>query len=136
MPRWLIYALASMLMWGMWAFLVKVDSGKLNPAQLQVLFVVGMLPLLVAALAHNTWRVQTDRLGIFFGLLNGVLATVGMLAFYAAMAKGKASIVGPLTALFPLFTVAGAVLFLHERLSRAQLAGVVFALAAIVVFAQ
>ena len=64
------------------------------------------------------------------------LATVGMLAFYAAMAKGKASIVGPLTALFPLFTVAGAVLFLHERLSRAQLAGVVFALAAVVVFAQ
>jgi len=136
LPRWLIYALASTLMWGIWAFVVKIDSGRLNPAQLQVLFVVGMFPLLLAALARNRWRVDKDRLGIFYGVLNGVLATVGMLAFYAAMAKGKASVVGPLTALFPLFTVAGAVALLHERLNRVQVAGVVVALAAIAVFAQ
>jgi len=92
--------------------------------------------MLLAALARNRWRVDKDRLGIFYGVLNGVLATVGMLAFYAAMAKGKASVVGPLTALFPLFTVAGAVALLHERLNRVQVAGVVVALAAIAVFAQ
>lgn len=121
--------------WGLWAFLVKVASPHLNPFQMQALFVAGMLPVIALALARTRLTIQTDRLGALYGILNGVLATLGMLAFYAALEKGKVSIVGPVTALFPLVTVAGSMLILHERLNAVQCVGIVFALAAILLFA-
>jgi uncharacterized membrane protein len=64
--------------------------------------------------------------------LNGVFTGLGMLAYYAALARGQASIVGPFTALFPLLTVALAFAFLRERINRVQAAGMILALAAIV----
>jgi transporter family protein len=135
LPKWLWLALMSTFWWGLWAFLVKLASAHLNPFQMQALFVAGMAPLLATVLARSRRSVQTDRLGVFYGVLNGVLATLGMLAFYAAMEKGKASVVGPVTALFPIVTVAGSMLILNERLNAVQGAGVALAIAAILLFA-
>ncbi len=132
-PKWLWLALMSTFWWGLWAFLVKLGSSRLDSFQLQALFVVGMLPLIV--LARRGPVLKGDGLGIIYGVLNGVLATMGMLAFYAAMERGRASIVGPVTALFPIVTVIGSTLFLHERLNRVQCVGVGLALAAILLFA-
>lgn len=134
-PKWLWFALMAMFWWGLWAFLVKLASDHLDPFQLQALFVAGMMPLITLALVRTRLAVQTDRLGAFYGILNGVLATLGMLAFYAAMEKGKASVVGPVTALFPIVTVVGSMAFLNERLNAVQGAGICFALAAILLFA-
>jgi bacterial/archaeal transporter family protein len=134
-PNWLWLALMSTCSWGLWAFLVKVASPHLNPFQMQALFVAGMLPVIALALARTRLAVQTDRVGALYGILNGVLATLGMLAFYAALEKGKVSVVGPVTALFPIVTVAGSMLILHERLNAVQCVGIGFALAAILLFA-
>lgn len=134
-PKWLWLALMSTFWWGLWAFLVKLGSGRLDPFQLQALFVAGMMPLMVLVIARRGPALKADRLGIVYGVLNGVLATLGMLAFYAAMERGRASIVGPVTALFPIVTVAGSMLMLHERLNAVQCAGVCCALAAILLFA-
>jgi transporter family protein len=134
-PKWLWLALMSTFWWGLWAFLVKLGSGRLDPFQLQVLFVVGMMPLMALVSARRGLTLKADRVGIAYGVLNGALATLGMLAFYAAMERGKASIVGPVTALVPIVTVAGSTLFLHEHLNRVQYAGVALALAAILLFA-
>jgi bacterial/archaeal transporter family protein len=134
-PKWLWLALLSTFWWGLWAFLVKLASAQLDPFQMQVLFVAGMTPLIALVLARSRLSVQTDRVGVLYGVLNGVLATLGMLAFYAAMENGKASIVGPVTALFPIVTVAASMLILNERLNAVQGTGVCFAIAAIVLFA-
>ena len=56
-----------------------------------------------------------------------------MLAYYAALSTGKASVVGPFTSLFPLLTVALAFAILRERINRVQAAGMVMALAAIII---
>jgi len=139
LPRtsnWLWFALMALVGWGVWGFLVKLGADRMNPRALQILFVVGMIPPLVLALAKVKFVVQKDRQGIFYGILNGLLATLGMLAFYAAMARGQASLVAPLTALFPLFTVIGAVLLLKEKLNRFQVVGIAMALVAVVIFAR
>ncbi|MGH7575099.1 MAG: EamA family transporter [Longimicrobiales bacterium] len=134
-PKSLWLALMATFWWGLWAFLVKLASNHLDPFQVQVLFVFGMMPIITLALARARLAVKTDRLGIFYGVLNGVLATLGMLAFNAAMEQGRASVVGPVTALFPMVTVVGSMLLLKERLNRVQRAGICFALAAILLFA-
>ncbi len=134
--RWFWLALLSLLCWGVWGLLVKICSSGMTPQALQILFVAGMIPPVLAAWRQTGFAIQRDPRGVVYGILNGVLATFGMLAFYAAMARGKASIVGPLTALFPLFTVGGAVLFLKERLNWIQGCGLFFALAATLIFAR
>jgi transporter family protein len=135
-PRWFWFALLSLVCWGVWGLLVKIGTGGLTPQALQILFVAGMIPPVLAAWWQNGFAVQKDARGILYGVLNGLLASFGMLAFYAAMARGKASIIGPLTALFPLFTVLGAVWFLKEKLNRVQACGIVLALAAALIFAR
>jgi len=134
-PKWLWFVLMAVFWWGVWGFLVKLGADRINPEALQILFVVGTLPLLLLVLAKEGFAIQKDGMGVFYGILDGVLATLGMLALYVAMARGKASIVTPLTAT-PLFTVIGAVLFLKERLNRIQCVGIAMAFVAILIFAR
>ena len=65
------------------------------------------------------------------GLLGGLLNGLGSWALFVSLEKGaKASVAIPMTALYPLFTVALAVVFLDERPTRLEWIGVALALAA------
>ena len=61
-----------------------------------------MVPLILVVLVRSKLRVETDCRGMVYGVLNGVLAGLGSLAYFAAMSQGQASIVGPVTSLFGL----------------------------------
>ena len=70
--------------------------------------------------------------GVFWAFLTGILGGVGNIFFFQAMVKGgNASIVAPVTALFPMITVLLALMFLKERLGRVQWIGLILAFAAI-----
>src|SRR5215471_14716285 len=129
---WLFYALLCVVWWGVWGFLSKLGSDQTSPQQLQILFTIGIIPPTALACAQRGFKVETDRRGAIYGILNGVFSGLGMLAYYAALARGKASVVGPFTALFPLLTIALAFAFLRERINRVQAAGLILALAAII----
>src|SRR5262245_20563244 len=92
---WLLYSIICILWWGVWGFLSKLGSDNVSPEQLQILFTLGILPPSILAWAQLGFKVETDRRGMIYGISNGVLSGLGMLAFYAALARGKASIVGP-----------------------------------------
>jgi uncharacterized membrane protein len=98
---------------------------------MQILFTAGMLPLMTAAFLRG--KIDRDRLGAAYGVLIGVLAGLGGIAYFAAMQTGKASLVGPVTSLFPLLTVLLAVGILKERMNRIQLAGVLLGLISIAI---
>jgi transporter family protein len=136
LPKWLLYALLCVFWWGIFGFLAKLGSNQVAPRQMQILFTAGMLPLLAAAFLNAGRRVDTDRVGVLYGILNGVLAGLGGLAYFAAMEKGKASLVGPVTSLFPLLTVVLAVLILRERMNRIQIAGIVLGMISIVILSS
>jgi transporter family protein len=131
MPKWLRYALLSIFWWGVFGFLSKIGSAQASPPQMQILFTVGMLPLVAAALLRG--KITGDRRGVIYGVLTGVLSGLGTIAYFAAMQVGKASLVGPVTSLFPLLTVLLALGILKERMNRIQLAGVALGLISIAV---
>jgi transporter family protein len=108
----------------------------MTPMQIQVLFTMGMFPVVLAALIQLKWKVDRDCRGATYGVLNGVFTGLGLIAYYAAMARGKASIVGPVTALFPLLTVVLALVLLKEQMNRVQTAGVFVALASILILSR
>jgi drug/metabolite transporter (DMT)-like permease len=72
-----------------------------------------------------------DRAVWWLILASGFIGSIGNLAFIVATRDGNLSIVSVVSSLFPAATVALAYVFLHERLSRVQILGVVAALAAV-----
>ena len=131
MPKWLTYALLCIFWWGVFGFLAKLGADRISARHMQILFTVGMIPLVILAFLRSKMKVDTDKLGATYGVLNGVFAGLGGLAYFAAMESGKASIVGPVTSLFPLLTVVLAVTLLKERMNRLQVTGVALAIISI-----
>lgn len=140
LPLWLFWSLVTIVMWGTWGLVSKIASDGVDAYTNQLLFTVGILPLLLFA----TWKVfqrgkaaqaepsQGRGKGIFWAFLTGILGGVGNMAYFEAMVKGgKASVVTPVTALFPMVTVLLALLFLKERLGRVQWLGLALAFVAI-----
>jgi transporter family protein len=136
LSRWLTYALLCIIAWGAWGFIAKLGADRIAPGPLQILATAGTLPLALLAFLQLRMRLEKDARGIAYGILNGVLSGVGLLAYYAAASRGKVSVVGPVTSLYPLLTVLLAFIFLRERLNRVQVVGVALSLVAIAIFSQ
>ena len=136
-PAWLLWSLGTIVLWGLWGLVSKLASEGVDAYTNQLLYTVGLLPLV--ALVWRSSRLTRDlrgtkefRLGVFWAFLTGVLGGTGNIAFFQAFVSGgKVSIVTPVTALFPVVTVALAVTFLRERMGKTQLAGLLMAFVAI-----
>lgn len=98
---------------------------------MQILFTIGMIPLAISAFLGRGRKLETDRLGVIYGIVIGIFAGLGGIAYFAAMARGQASLVAPVTSLFPLVSVLLATIVLKERLNWVQAAGVLLGLAAV-----
>jgi transporter family protein len=134
MPRWLAFSLLTILVWGAWGAVSKVASEGVDANTNQIFFTFGLLPLiaLVWRSPRNAAGGSGRRAGISWAFLTGILGGTGNIAFFRALwMGGKASIVSPVTALFPLVTVLLAVTFLRERVGKTQMIGLALALVAI-----
>jgi len=136
LPKWLLYAILSLLWWGLFGFLGKVGSDRISPSQMQFFFTGGMLPVGLLCAYRLKFKITANRRGVAYSLLMGILSALGSLAFFAAMKSSQASLIAPATSLYPALTVALAVLFLKERLNKVQLAGLVVAMVSIVILSQ
>jgi drug/metabolite transporter (DMT)-like permease len=78
-----------------------------------------------------------DRRGVLWFAAVGICNGAGVLAMYAALARGQVSVVSPLVATYPLFTLALSALFLREEKVGARvLLGVALTVAGVVVLAR
>jgi transporter family protein len=95
-----------------------------------IFFAVGFVILAIVIWVAFTpsWNLSVKDWGL--GIVVGLLLGAGGLALFAAFRFGKASIVTPLTALYPLVTVILAVTFLHERLDPIKIVAIAVSLIA------
>jgi len=125
--HWLAPALMTVVWWGLFGFLAKLGSADVNAYDMQILFTAGAAPVAAYILVRRS-RMRADARGRIIGTVIGIFGGLGGIAYFAAMARGQASIVGPVTSLFPMVTVVLATTVLKERLNKAQVAGIVLAL--------
>lgn len=132
-PSWLVYSILTLVLWGIWGAISKAISDQINAYTNQVLFALGMLPLLPLVCFSPRLKVYTQRRrGILYAFITGILGGVGNIVFFnSLMVGGKASVVVPLTSLSPIVTVLLGYFVLRERLSGVQKIGFIFALVAI-----
>jgi transporter family protein len=136
LPKWLVWSLLTIVLWGTWGLVSKIASAGVDAYMNQLLYTGGLAPLMlfVAVTVHREKgeKAINRGTGVFWAFLTGILGGVGNIAFFQALVKGgKASVVAPVTALFPMVTVLLALMFLKEKLGRTQWLGLALAFAAI-----
>lgn len=135
-PRWLVYAILSLLWWGAFGFLGKVGADRIAPPQMQFFFTIGTLPVAYLCARRLRFKIVGNKTGVAYALIMGIIAAIGTLAFFGAMKSGRASVIAPVTSLYPALTVILAVFLLRERLNKLQIVGLGIALVSIVILSQ
>lgn len=135
MTRWLVYSLLAVGLWGVWGVLATPASSALQPLPLQVFSTLGLLPVAGLLLFSKSLKTGKNHArGFAYAFLTGLCASGGNVAASFSLSRGgEASIVWPLTSVYPLVTVVLARAILKEKLNRIQFLGFGLALAALVV---
>ncbi len=129
---WFWFAAVTLLAWGVVGMLQKLSTNYISAESSLIWLVVGYLvlePLLYPGKSLYSY----SRWNLTWAVLSGALNALGALALFAALKSGgKASIVAPLTALYPLVVILAVPFLLHESISVLQITGVVCTLIAAV----
>jgi len=129
MPRWLLYSLLAIAMWGGWGLLGKLT--RLDEWQMTALSAVGVCGVALLLLLSPRLRQGTNlRRGMAVAFVTGIFGNLGNLAYLKALKVGDASLVAPYTALYPLVTVVLARIVLRERMNAIQAVGFLVAVVA------
>ncbi len=133
MSEWVLYSALALLAWGLWGFLPKVALNFLEPKTAFMFEVLGgAVTGLFAFLILRPQLGGAQIRGAIPAILTGVLGYLGLLCFMYAIREGKICIVVPLTALYPVVTLALAMIFLREKINIVQFAGIILALVSVI----
>ena len=136
LPAWLIYALITMLFYGLWAFFPKLATLYLPTKEILIYQIIGILAVGFIVLISSKQKLQFNSLGLLFAVLGGAAGLIGTLFFLKSLAIGKTYVVVTLTALYPIITIILAFIVLRESLTLKNAIGVVFAFIAMYLFAS
>ncbi len=132
LPPWFWFALIVLLAWGIVGLLQKLSTNHLSAEWALFWLAVGLFilqPWLYPGRTVFTYSVHT----LGWALLGGMLNALGAWALLAAMESGgKASVVAPFTALYPVVVIFLAPIVLRESITPLQGLGVISALIAVV----
>jgi transporter family protein len=132
---WYVYAVLTVITWGLWGVFSKLASNYSKPRQALLFQTIGVLAFAIVVLVIEKFHFEWSAPGFTWAALGGFFAFVGFLTFFAALEDGKASTVVTLSALYPLVTILISIAFLHEKLNARQGIGIALALIASVLLA-
>ena len=127
--HWLTYVGFAIVLWGVCGLFMKLGTNRISARSMVIWVTVGFLVLLPFLWTWTSLAGLSARM-ITVGMLGGLVNGLGNWAVFASLERGaKASVAIPLTALYPLFTVILATVFLKERPTSLQWLGIALAVA-------
>jgi uncharacterized membrane protein len=127
--HWMVYASVAIVLWGINGLFMKLGTNRVSARSMVIWVTAGFVALLPFLWTTTALSDLSARM-IFVGLIAGTVNGLGNWAVFACLEKGaKASVAIPLTALYPLCTVALATAFLKERPTALQWIGIALAVA-------
>lgn len=131
-PAWLPFALLVLVGWGIWGLVQKPLTDETDVWSVAFVQFSVTLSWGLGAVLLRRQKPDPRTPGLKFATAAGVCAYAGSLTFLLAIDRASASLVVPMTAMYPLVTIILGVALLHERLTLSHKVGVVLSLAAIV----
>jgi transporter family protein len=128
---WVFYAAVALVFWGITGVTQKLATNRISSELSFLWFAYAMIAISLVIALTVTLQWHPQPMIVVLAVVGGTLNGLGALTSFKALESGgKASIVISLISLFPLVTVAFAVIALHEKLSVGQGAGIVLAIIA------
>ena len=129
---WLLFILITVVTWGIWgAFSGYQISHGIPDTVVYIAWALSMLPCALVALFINKGKLTFSWRGIGLGAIVGLLGAGGQLVLFKALTLGPSYIIYPFISMSPVVVITLASIFLKERANKWQMAGIVVALAAI-----
>ena len=133
---WFWFAVVTLLSWGVVGLLQKLSTNHISAESSIIWLVVGYM-LLEPVFYPGRSIFGYSKLSVAWALLGGLLNTLGAWALFTALkCGGKASVVVPLTALYPLLVILLVPLTLHESITLLQVVGILCSLVAVVLLSS
>jgi len=132
---WLINALATVVLWGVWGAFSGLSPERGFPETLvYCVWALTMIPPALIVLAGTGWKLDRDPRAIGYGLAVGLLGAGGQMVLFYAVARGPAYLIFPIVSLSPVITIALSFLLMGERTGRLGAVGIILALLALPTF--
>ena len=128
---WILFASIALVFWGITGVTQKLATNRISSELSFLWFAYAMIAISVVLMVTATMHWHVRPLIFWLAVAGGTLNGLGALTSFTALESGgKASIVISLISLYPLLTVAFAVVVLHEKLTVGQGVGVLLAIVA------
>ncbi len=135
MKGWLLYALTTLLLWGVWGALAGLPSANGVPETLNyVVWSLTMIPPAIVVLSRSGQPLLRDRRSVTLGLCIGLLGAGGQLLLFHAVRIGPPYLIFPIISLSPALTIALSFALLRERTGMLGLLGIALALLSLPLF--
>src|SRR5262245_60503815 len=135
MGAWLVHALVTTLLWGVWGALAGVPGEHGVPETLNyVVWALTMIVPAVVVLRQGGSTLMRDSRSVRLGLAIGLLGAGGQLLLFYAVRIGPPYLIFPIISLSPALTIALSMALLKERTGLTGAVGIVLALLALPLF--
>jgi len=135
MKPWLLYALTTLVLWGVWGALAGLPSEHGLPETLNyVVWSLTMIPPAILVSRRSGQPLLRDSRSVILGLSIGLLGAGGQLLLFHAVRIGPPYLIFPIISLSPALTIALSFALLRERTGLLGLVGIVLALLSLPLF--
>ena len=129
---WLVFILITVVTWGIWgAFSGYQIQNGIPDTIVYIVWALSMIPCAIAALVINKGKFMHDWRSALLGCTVGLLGAGGQLVLFKALTLGPSYIIYPFISMSPVIVITLAAVFLREKASGWQIAGIAVALVAI-----
>tara|TARA_B100001750_G_scaffold238157_1_gene244294 strand:+ start:951 stop:1364 length:414 start_codon:yes stop_codon:yes gene_type:complete len=132
MSTWFVLTIGALGLWGLWGFFAKLASDNLAAKSAATMQGMGVAAVAIILMSFMRFKPDWDMGGTPAAFFAGVSLMAGIVLFVFALSHGgKASIIVPMTGMYPVVTIVLSVAILKEQITPTTGVGIIFALIAV-----